>query len=322
MRTDILNIDLTAPKTMSKTVMGETLVKMGAQDERIVVCEADLMRASGTAVFEKAYPERHFNFGIAEQNMVCAAAGLAISGKIVYASTFANFASKRACDQMSVGAAYNKANVRLCGIYAGLTSEKNGGTHIAVEDIAIMRSIPGVVVLTPGDLEELRQVIIASADMEGTLYIRIPKLYKASIFSEKYQFQVGKATTVKEGNAIALCACGLMSGIALQAAQELEAKGIAAKVINFGTVKPIDREAVLEAAATGAVLTIENHSVIGGLGSAILEVLCESRQNPAVRKLGLQDVFGQTASLEWQLEHNGILKGKIVQAAMELLAKE
>lgn len=295
------------------------MVALAKDDSRIVVCEADLMRASGTKVFKKAFPERHFNFGIAEQNMVCASAGLAISGKTVFASTFANFATKRACDQMSIGVAYNKANVKLCGIYAGLTSEKNGGTHIAVEDIALMRATPNVTVVEPGDLEELRQAIIALANHEGPAYLRIPKMYKATVFGPDYQFSIGKAVTVREGNDISLCACGITTGIAVLAANKLAEQGIKAKVINFSTLKPIDRNAVMDAAKTGKVLTVENHSIIGGLGSAVMEVLSENRCSPAIKRLGLDDVFGQTASLDWQLEKNGISVDGVVRAASEML---
>lgn len=312
--------DNAAPAKPAKTVFGETLVELGKGDERIVVCEADLMRATGTKVFKNAFPERHFNFGIAEQNMVTAAAGLAIEGKTVFASTFANFATKRACDQMSIGVAYNKANVKLCGHYAGVTSEKNGGTHISVEDIAIMRSFPNVAVVAPGDNEELRQAVIALAEYDGPAYLRIPKLYKASVFSTGYRFGLGKAAVVREGSDISLCAYGVMTGIAFLAAWELEKKGIRAKVVNFSTLKPIDRDAVLDAAATGAVLTMENHSIIGGLGSAVMEVLSEERRSPFIKRLGLRDVFGQTASLDWQLARNGLTVEAVVAEALDMLA--
>lgn len=315
----VFAVDNTAPASVSKSVFGETLVSLAKEDPRIVVCEADLMRASGTKVFKDTFPDRHFNFGIAEQNMVCAAAGLAISGKAVFASTFANFATKRACDQVSIGVAYNRANVKLCGIYAGLTSEKNGGTHIAVEDIALMRATPNVVVVEPADLEELRQAIVVLSRYEGPAYLRIPKMYKASVFGPGYRFAIGKAVTVREGKDIALCACGIMTGIAVLAAKKLAEKGIDAKIVNFSTLKPFDGGVVLDAAGIGKILTLENHSIIGGLGSAVLEVLGENRRAPAVRRLGLADVFGQTASLDWQLEKNGISVDAVVAAASEMM---
>lgn len=314
----ILQENLPAPQA-SKGVFGRTLVELGKKDRRIVVCEADLMRASGTKPFMDEFPDRHFNFGIAEQNMVCASAGLALSGRVVFASTFANFAVKRACDQMSIAAAYNKANVKLCGHYAGLTSEKNGGTHIAVEDIAIMRATPNVVVVEPGDTEELRQAIEVLAAHDGACYLRVPKMYKASIFNDKYRFKIGKATVLHEGTDVTLCACGIMSGIALLAAKKLAQECISAKVVNFSTLKPIDREAVIAAASTGTVLTLENHSVIGGLGSAVMEVLSEERLSPVVKRLGLQDVFGQTASLDWQLDQNELSLEKVVSEVKDLL---
>ena len=319
---NIFASDHAAPDIVSKVVVGKTLADLGAIYENLIVCDADLMLPAGTVAFKNAYPQRHFNFGIAEQNMVCAAAGLALEGKTVFASTFANFASKRACDQMSICVAYNKANVKLCGIYAGLTCEKNGGTHISVEDVAIMRSIPGITVIEPGDLEELRQAVIAAAEFDGPVYLRIPKMYKAQIFSENYQFRIGKAVELTGGGDIAICACGLTSGIAFHAALQLKEQGVNAKVIHFGTLKPIDEDAVLEAAKTGAVLTVENHSVIGGLGSAVMEVLSRHRLNPAVRRLGLQDVFGMTADLDWQLEYNGLSQNQVAQSACELIAKK
>lgn len=319
MSVDSILPDNPAPAELSKTVFGNTLVKLAEKDSRIVVCEADLMRATGTKVFKTKFPERHFNFGIAEQNMVCAAAGLAIGGRVVFASTFANFAVKRACDQMSIAAAYNMANVKLCGHYAGLTSEKNGGTHIAVEDVAIMRATPNVVVVEPGDTEELRQAIIALVKHDGPAYLRVPKMYKAAVFSPAYRFQLGKAVVLHEGTDLTLCACGIMSGIALMAARELAKSGVSAKVVHFSTLKPIDRNAVADAASTGVVLTLENHSVIGGLGSAVMEVLSELRLSPKIKRLGLQDVFGQTASLDWQLERNGLSPAGVLSEARAML---
>jgi transketolase len=309
-----------APANVSKTVFGDTLLRLGAEDDRIVVCEADLMRASGTRVFMDAYPDRHFNFGIAEQNMVSASAGMALCGKTVFASTFANFAAERACDQMSISVAYNKANVKLCGIYAGLTSEKNGGTHIAVEDVAIMRAMPNVTVIEPGDSEELRQAVRAAAAIEGPVYLRIPKTYKIDIFSSDYRFEIGKAAVIREGSDLSFCTCGIISGVALLAADELAKQGIEAKVVNFSTIKPLDADAVLDAAKTGYILTAENHSVIGGLGSAVTEVLCEHRIGVNIKRLGLADVFGKTASLDWQLAENGLSAAGLTDEALALIS--
>jgi transketolase len=315
----ILTTDRSVPPKPNKEVFGKTLLELAGTDKRIVVCEADLMRASGTKVFKDAYPERHFNFGVAEQNMVAAAAGLAISGKTVFASTFANFASKRACDQMSISVAYNKSNVKLCGHYAGLTSEKNGGTHIGVEDIAIMRAMPNIIVLTPGDAEELRQAVVSLSQYEGPAYLRVPKMYKVNFFSSDYKFEIGKAAVISEGKDISVCSCGLMSGISLLAAERLKSEGVSVKVVNFGTIKPIDVQAVLDAAETQRLLTVENHSVVGALGSAIMEILSENRRAPMIKRLGLKDVFGQTASLDWQLEHNGLTVEQIVGSALEMM---
>lgn len=300
------------PVPLSKVAFGNALLALGEENEDIVVCEADLMRVSGTKGFSEKFPERHFNFGVAEQNCMAAAAGLALSGKTVFATTFANFASKRAADQVSIAIAYNKANVKVCGTYAGLTSEKNGGTHIGVEDLAIMRATPNMRVVEPADPVELAEITRVIADYEGPVYFRLPKLFYRNIFNEKYRFKFGEGTEVFPGDDITLIACGIMTGIAIQAAEELKEQGFSVRVINMSSIKPIDEAIILKAAKeTKAIFTLENHSVVGGLGSAVAEVLSENRISLYFERLGIRDQFGETASLDWQLDKNGISKEKI-----------
>ena len=310
---DYLNLNKDQTVTC-KEAFGSILLELGERDNNIVVCEADLMRASGTKAFCVQFPERHFNLGVAEQNCMAAAAGLALSGKKVFATTFANFASKRACDQVSIAIAYNKANVKVCGTYAGLTSEKNGGTHISVEDIAIMRAIPNMRVVEPADPVEVKKIAKVLVEYDGPVYFRQPKMFYRNIFSEKYEFEFGKGKVVFPGNDITLIACGIMTGIAVQAAEEMQTKGLSVRVINMSSIKPIDEEIIITAAKeTKAIFTLENHNIIGGLGSAVAEVLAEDKITTYFKRLGIKDQFGQTAPLDWLLEKNGISKEKIIE---------
>ena len=306
-------------KEISKNAFGQALSTLGEKHSNLIVCEADLMRASGSKAFLDRFPDRHFNFGVAEQNCMSAAAGLALSGKTVFATTFANFATKRACDQVSISVAYNKANVKVCGTYAGLTCEKNGGTHIGVEDIAIMRSMPNMRVVEPADTAELAEMTRVLCEYNGPVYFRIPKMFFRTIFSENYRFKFGKAVEITQGNDIAIFACGITTGLALDAAEELKKDGIEARVINMSSIKPLDAEAVLKATEeTKAILTVENHTIIGGLGSAVAEVLAENGIGTKFRRLGIQDSFGITADLKWLINHFGISKQHIMEAAKEL----
>lgn len=314
--------EMTERTLISKEVFGKVIVELAEQDERIVVCDTDLMRCFGTKAFSQRYPRRHINFGIAEQNCMAAAAGIALAGKNVFASSFANFATKRACDQVSISIAYNEANVKVCGLYAGLTAEKNGGTHIGVEDVALMRSIPNMCVIEPADTWELEAAVRFFAEYEGPVYFRQPKMYLRNVYDHMPEFQLGKGVTLTDGSDIAIIACGIMTGIALDAAKLLKAEGISARIINMPSLKPLDGEVIRKAAReTGAVITCENHSVIGGLGSAAAEVLAEKGSKVKLRRMGLSDVFGVTASLAYQLEKNQLTKEAIAAEARLLLGK-
>lgn len=307
---------------VSKEVFGKVITELAEDKEEIVVCDTDLMRCFGTKGFSQRFPKRHINFGIAEQNCMAASAGMALAGKNVFASSFANFATKRACDQVSISVAYNEANVKVCGLYAGLTAEKNGGTHIGVEDVALMRSIPKLCVVEPGDTWELEAVTRFLAEYEGPVYFRQPKMYLRNVYQEVTDFQLGKGVVLKEGDDVAIVACGIMTGIACDAAELLEAEGISARVINMPSIKPLDKELIRKVAKeTKALITCENHSVIGGLGSAVAEVLAEDGSETRLVRMGLKDVFGVTASLAYQLEKNDLTKEAIAAEARLLLGK-
>lgn len=307
---------------ISKEVFGKVIVELAEKNENIVVCDTDLMRCFGTKAFSGKFPRRHINFGIAEQNCMAASAGIALTGKNVFASSFANFATKRACDQVSISVAYNEANVKVCGLYAGLTAEKNGGTHIGVEDVALMRSIPGMCVVEPADTWELEAITRFLAEYEGPVYFRQPKMYLGNVYNEVPKFRLGKGITLTEGTDITIVVCGITVRIALDAAELLKAEGISARIINLPSLKPLDGELIRKAAGeTGAVITCENHSVVGGLGSAVAEVLAEAGAEVKLKRLGIQDVFGVTASLAYQLEKNGLTKEAIAAEARLLFGK-
>lgn len=306
---------------ISKEIFGKVITALGKEKENIVVCDTDLMRCFGTKAFSEQFPSRHINFGIAEQNCMAAAAGLALSGKNVFASSFANFASKRACDQVSIAVAYNRANVKVCGLYAGLTAEKNGGTHIGVEDVALMRSIPDLCVIEPADTYELEAVTRFLAEYEGPVYFRQPKMYIRSVYEEVPDFELGKGVTLRGGSDAAVIACGITAGIAVDAAQLLQKEGIDVRVINMPTIKPLDEEIIREAAVqTGRIVTCENHSVIGGLGSAAAEVLAGMKEKAVFRRIGIRDTFGVTASLDYQLKKNGLTAENIADEIKGMLA--
>ena len=299
---------------------GETLVRLGQANPGVVVVEADLMKASGSKPFQQAFPQRHFQVGIAEQNLLGVAAGLAAMGKIPFASTFANFLSQRACDQAVVALAYNRFNVKACASYSGLTTEKNGATHISVEDVAIFRSMPNMIVIDPGDCVELASAMEAIAAYEGPVYLRMAHGPMATILPRDYRFVIGKSVVMEEGGDVSLITSGITTLEGLKACEVLRERGIKVRHIHMPTLKPIDREAIIRAACeTGAILTVENHSRIGGLGSAVTEIVCEACPVPVVR-LGINDAFGETATLQWLMDKFEIASEHIVSAVERILA--
>lgn len=297
----------------TREAYGKTLVEL-VENKDIVVLDADLAGATKTAMFKKACPERFFDMGIAEGDMMGTAAGLAVSGKIPFASTFAIFAAGRGFEQIRNSICYPNINVKIAATHAGVTVGEDGGSHQAIEDISLMRSLPNMVVLNPADAVEARQMVLAAAEYVGPMYLRFGRAATPVIHDESYKFELGKGEVVKEGKDVSIIATGIMVAKALEAAEILKAEGIDAEVINISTIKPLDNELVLASAKkTGKVVTAEEHSIIGGLGSAVCELLAE--EHPVkVTRIGVKDCFGQSGSPAALLEHYGLTAADIVKA--------
>ena len=310
-----------AEKIATRESYGNGLVELGAKYPEIVVLDADLAESTKTVYFKKAYPDRFFDCGIAEQNMVAVAAGLATCGKIPFCSSFAMFASGRAFDQVRNGVAYPKLNVKICATHAGITVGEDGATHQCLEDMGIMRTIPNMVVLNPGDDVEAKAALRAAAEHKGPVYMRfgrapVPVLFDANTF----KFEIGKGQILAEGSDVTIVATGIMLEAALSAKELLANEDISAEVIDICTIKPIDRDLLLASAAkTGAVVTAEEHNIIGGLGSAVAEVLCEGLPVP-MRRVGVEDQFGRSGKVPALLEFYGLTAENIVRKAKEAIA--
>jgi len=311
-----------ADKIATRDAYGKALLVLGAENPDVVVLDADLSKSTKTADFGKKYPERFFNMGIAEANLMGTAAGLAAAGKIPFASTFAVFATGRAFEQIRNSIAYPNLNVKIAATHAGITVGEDGGSHQAVEDVAIMRAVPNMVVLVPADGEETRQAVIAASQHKGPVYIRMGRLGLPVLFKEDYHFEIGKANVLKEGTDAAIMANGIMVSAALEAAAQLAAEGINVSVVNVASVKPLDEETILRVAAQAkAVVTAEEHNIIGGLGSAIAEVLGEKMPTPMVR-VGLRDTFGESGQPQELLEKYGLTAADLVKAVNQVLKKK
>ena len=301
---------------------GRTLAELGAENPNLVVLDADLAGSTKTAVFGKAFPERHINCGIAEGNMMSVAAGLATCGKTVFASSFAMFASGRAYEQIRNSIGYPHLNVKIGASHAGISVGEDGATHQCNEDFAIMRSIPGMVVICPSDDVEACAAVRAAAEYDGPVYLRLGRL-AVPVFNdpENYKFEMGKGVVMKEGTDVSIFATGLEVNEALDAAKLLEADGINAEVINIHTLKPIDTELVAASAKkTGKVVTVEEHSIIGGLGIAVCEALAETVPTPVLR-IGVQDVFGESGPAKALIAKYGLDAESIYKKVKEYLAK-
>ena len=282
-------------KIATRDSYGQTLVELGAEHEEIVVLDADLAAATKTGMFKKAYPDRFIDCGIAESNMMGVAAGLAASGMVPFASSFAMFAAGRAYEQVRNSIGYPHLNVNIGATHAGISVGEDGATHQCNEDIALMRTIPGMVVISPSDDVEARAAVEAAYHHNGPVYLRFGRLAVPVINDRPdYKFEIGKGIVLREGKDVTIIATGLCVSASLEAAEQLAAAGIEAKVINIHTIKPLDEELVVEAAReTGLVVTVEEHSVIGGLGSAVCDVLSE-KAPVRVKKIGIEDVFGES----------------------------
>lgn len=301
----------------TREAYGKTLAQL-SQNEKIVALDADLSKATKSGDFKKVCPERFFNMGISEQDMMGTAAGLAACGKIPFASTFAIFAAGRAFEQIRNSIAYPKLNVKIAATHAGVTVGEDGGSHQAIEDIALMRSIPNMVILNPADAIETEAAILAAAKYEGPVYIRLGRAATPAIHTEGYQFNLGKGEVLRQGKDVVIFATGIMVAKALAAAQTLQKEGVEAMVVNLHTIKPIDRELIVEAAkTTGKVVTAEEHSVIGGLGSAVCEVLAQ--EYPVkVAMVGVKDQFGCSGKPDELLKKYGLTETDIIRAVKSL----
>lgn len=305
---------------LMKEVLVEFLREKIATDERVVVVDADLAKCAGTIDLEKETPDRALNVGIAEQNMMSIAAGLSSYGLIPFVTSFAPFATRRANDQVMISVCYAKQNVKIVGTDPGISAELNGGTHMPLEDIGVLRSIPGIVIYEPTDNVEFRQALPQILEHKGPVYIRMFRKNPPAIFEEDYKFDLFRATVLKEGKDVTLIAAGLMVQTAIDAAKELEEQGIDAEVVVVPTIKPIDAETIVASAAkTGAVVTAENHNVIGGLRSAVCETLAERHPVP-VRSVGVKEKFGEVGKMPYLRKAFSMEVKDVVAAAKEVIA--
>ncbi len=285
---------------------GETLVELGRENENIVVLDADLSGSTKTGMFAKEFPERFFNMGIAEQDMVAVAAGLATVGKIPFASSFAMFASGRAWEIVRQAVCLGNKNVKICATHGGITVGEDGATHQALEDIAITRVLPHLSVIVPADYYEAKSAVEFAARHVGPVYIRMTRSSSPVLFGEDYQFEYGKVRVLKEGSDITVFACGIMVAQSLEAAKILEGRGISVKVVNVSTIKPIDVEGIIDAVKdTKLAITVEEHNVIGGLGGAVSEVLSENFPIK-LKRIGIEDRFGRSGKADDLLKYFGL----------------
>jgi transketolase len=299
---------------------GSTLLGLGERYPQVVVIDADLQHATETEPFARQFPARYFNVGVAEANMVGISAGLALSGKTVFCSTFACFMTQRVCDQVVIAVAYTGANVKLCGFEAGLSSGKNGATHQSITDLALMRVIPHMTVYDPVDATEIRAILEYQAEHPGPMYMRAPR-GKAPVIHDPatYRFQPGRATCLREGNDATIIACGIMLERAILAAETLASQGISVRLLSMSSLKPLDEEAIRNAASeTGCIVTAENHNILGGLGSAVAEVVTGCVPVPVIR-VGIRDRFGQVGPLDWLAEQFQMASRHIVEAVYKAI---
>ncbi len=308
-------------KAATRDGYGNGLLKLGKTNDKVIVMDADLAGATKTGVFKKEYPERFFDAGIAEGNLMGVAAGLSLSGYTVFASSFAMFAAGRAFEQIRNSIGYPHLNVKIAATHAGISVGEDGASHQCCEDIALMRTIPGMVVISPADDVEATAATIAVAEYEGPVYIRYGRLAVPRLFDEEtYKFEWGKGKMLRDGTDVTIVATGLMVHEALTAAERLSVEGISARVINIHTIKPLDKEIIMNAAyETGAIVTAEEHNVIGGLGGAVSELVCENHPVP-VLKVGVEDTFGRSGPAKELLDIYGLNCNSIMEKAKQAIA--
>lgn len=309
-------------KVATRDAYGKALVKLGEQMPQVVVLDADLSKSTKTHDFKKVFPERFINVGIAEQNLLGIAAGMAASGKIAFASTFAVFATGRAFEQIRNSIAYTELNVKIAATHAGLTVGEDGASHQAIVDMAVMRALPNMTVIVPADATETEKAVFAAAAHDGPVYLRLGRAPVSILFDDDYKFEIGKAVVLRDGKDVALLACGIMVNEAMKAAEELAREGISARVINVSTLKPIDKGTIIKAALeTGALVTAEEHNIIGGLGSAVAEVIVENAPVP-LERVGVRDTFGESGKPEELLEKYGLTVKDIREAAYKVIKRK
>ncbi|MTI68188.1 MAG: transketolase family protein [Firmicutes bacterium] len=303
----------------TRDAYGEALKELAKENENVIVFDADLSKSTRTAKFKEVCPERFINVGIAEQNLIGTAAGLSTTGKIPFASTFAMFASGRAFEIIRNSVAYPKLNVKIAATHAGITVGEDGASHQSVEDISLMRSIPNMTVLNPADFFEAKKAVFKAAEYKGPVYIRLGRGKVPRIYNEDYNFEIGKGDLLKEGKDVAIIATGMMVSKALEAREKLLNEGIEARVINIHTIKPIDKEIIIKAAKeTKAIVTAEEHSIIGGLGSAVTEVVSENAPIK-VKRVGIKDVFGESGKADELVEKYGLTADNLIKEVKEVL---
>lgn len=309
-------------KKATRVGYADGLVALGKINPNVVVLDADLAGATQTCVFKKEFPDRFYDAGIAEGNLMGVAAGLSLTGYTVFASSFAMFAAGRAFEQIRNSIGYPHLNVKIAATHAGISVGEDGASHQCNEDIGLMRTIPGMVILNPADAIEAKKAVLVAAEYEGPVYLRFGRLAVPQIFDEDYKFEIGKAVTLREGKDVAILATGLMVNEANLAADQLAEEGISAKVVNIATIKPLDEAAVVAAAKEcGCVVTAEEHNIIGGLGSAVAEVLSEQCPTPMVR-VGVEDTYGKSGPAVELLHIFGLDADHIVAAAKQAIAKK
>lgn len=309
-------------KQATREAYGQALEELGAVRQDVVVLDADLSKSTKTSMFQSKYPDRFFNAGIAEQNLMGLAAGFAAAGKVPFASTFAVFATGRAYDQIRNSICYPRLNVKIAATHAGITVGEDGGSHQALEDINLMRGLPNMTVLVPADGPEAKNAVKAAAEYEGPVYIRLGRSGVPTITDADAPFVIGKGRVMREGSDVTLIGCGMMVAKALEAADALAEEGVSAAVIDMSTIKPIDRELIIEwAKKTGAVVTAEEHNIIGGLGSAVAEVLVEEALVP-MERVGIEDVFGESGTGGELVEKYRLTAEHIVEKAKRAMARK
>ena len=308
-------------KIATRDSYGNALIELGKEHDNLVVLDADLAAATKTGAFKKVFPERHFDCGIAEANMMCIAAGMSTAGLVPFASSFAMFAAGRAFEQVRNSIGYPHLNVKIGATHGGISVGEDGASHQCCEDFALMRSIPGMTIICPADDVEARAAVKAAYEIDGPVYLRFGRLAIPVFHNEDFDFQVGKGEILKDGTDVAIIANGLLTYEAIKAGEELEAAGINAMVINMATLKPLDEELVVEAAKKcGKVITCEEHSIIGGLGEAVCSVLSEKLPTP-VRRIGVNDEFGHSGPAAALLQQFGLTSDHIVEVAKDFCGK-